>query len=529
MFSKSRSFVFPHAVVLLLIAGLLPVRQSAVYAQTTTPGPQPYRATERADFYGSGLNNAETSAANNATEQQTTGHLHFASAVRSSDPIHMMPLWREPAEPMDTVPESGVPRPKSGDTTSGAGTYPTLPIFINDAEIKIRAAAIYDSTRLNPAAQGHFYTSAIPVKGNAFFGSGGRSTVQGSGSAIGLGFGVPDSDISAHVTLEAISASSDSTQFGLSQAYLKWKQLIFGTADSAFTDQTVYPESYDQAGPSGWPHILSSIGQPQIRYMFLLPEKDTGFVGNLSVEMPTADVNLSGRDGYSTFSRYPDCVSTLRYQSADLVADDCDKNFYFKEYWHIQFGAVVRDLGVEGNGTTVSAVRNTATGWGTQLSGKCNVFANSRPDQCLSDYLMFSLTWGEGIGRYFADLHNVSPVNDAAYNPVTNTLTPLPIFTYLAGYEHDWSNNLRSTAAYSHIDLDSISIPGGTTPYHQGDYLSINLVFHQEPCLPNNVAKTSYSRHFFLGGLEYLFGQREDLAGNFGSDQRVLLFFGGSK
>jgi hypothetical protein len=288
------------------------------------------------------------------------------------------------------------------------------------------------------------------------------------------------------------------------------------------------PESGDLAGPSGRPAIRNgSTSQAQIRYSFLIPDEVSGLYGDVSVEMPGPDVNLPAGLGYSTFSRYPDFVTTFRYQAADVVQDPCDGGQYIDERWHLQFGTLVRDLGVEGDGISVNPVRTTATGWGTQLSGRMKIFPLLNPCGNLSDYMMFTVTYGNGIGHYFADLHNVDAVNDAAYNAITDDLTPLPLFAYYAGYQHDWLPHLRSTAVYSHIDLDSQVVPGSMTPYHRGDYFSINLVAHSEPCTPIDAERNA--RLSFFGGMEYLFGQRENLAGDWGANQRVMLFFGASK
>jgi hypothetical protein len=220
---------------------------------------------------------------------------------------------------------------------------------------------------MNPAAAGHFYTSAIPVKGDAFYGSGERAMVQGSGSGVGMDFGVEETDLTGHAFVQATSLTSDSNQqqVGLVQAYGQWgKWLIFGVRDSTFTDPNTMPDTFDLAGPAGRPAIYGSSTQPQIRYTLVhpvdpspQPDDLSGFYGDVSIEMPGADVNLPSTTNYSTFSRFPDFVATIRYQAANVVgkSDDNTTKVAF-ERWHLQFGAVVRDLGVEGDGINVKPV-----------------------------------------------------------------------------------------------------------------------------------------------------------------------------
>ena len=535
--NSSPSSVFA-AASLTLVTVLF--RTSVCLSQSAPPTSPQFQYALTASFPDAFPNSRVALADGAAAPQQAMPPIQLTSVCvgqPSTDPNHNLSAPNGQASP-DKSPDAanGVTveqgELKAGPILGPNGPMRTLPFYVSDGTISARAAAVYDTTRMNPAAGGHFYTSAIPVKGDAFFGSGGRSTMQGSGSGVGMDFGLRDTDFSGHVFVEATSLTSDPNQqqFGLTQAYGKWKDVTFGVSESTFTDQNTMPDTFELAGPAGRPAILN--GQPRfgIRISTPIPnlENSSGVIGNISIEVPQADVNLPSVTDYATFSRYPDFVTTIRYQAATVVCDPCDSETrYGFEYWHVQFGAVVRDLGVEGNGVGVNPVRQTTTGWGTQLSGQFKIFPNPT-FEAPNDSVLFSLTWGQGIGHYFPDLNNVSPVNDAAYNTATNTLTPLPLFAYFVGYEHDWTARLRSTVVYSRIDLDSISIPGATTPYRRGDYMAINLVLHQYQCLPNDTKRSSKSAHCFMGGLEYLFGQRENLAGDWGADQRILLFIAAS-
>jgi hypothetical protein len=435
---------------------------------------------------------------------------------------------------------------------SPAGTTPALPLQINDAAIVARAAAYYDSTRLNPLALGLFLPSAIPVKGDAYFGTAGQTAVTANGSGAGFGFSAPGTPFTGAIAFQAISQSTDTFQVSLPTAYVKYDRLTIGTTDSTFTDIDTVPESADLAGPIGRPMIRTTStisAQPQIRFAIAEPDDVPGFYADVAVENPGADVltpvdilvpglPTSAVNHYSSFSRYPDLVARVRYQDGEMVTDQCSKKQYFDERWHLQFGTVVRDLSIEGDGKkdlsgiVVPTTHESTTGWGTQLSGRFKAFGDRDPDGILRDYAIFSVTFGDGIGHYFPDLHVINPVNDAAYNPTTNQIDPLPVFAYFGGYQHNWTEHLRSTVAYSHIDLESQMVPGNATvPYHQGDYMSINMVAYNSTCVPpDSKTPTSPSTEYSLfGGVEYLYGERETLNGAWGADQRIMVFFAAIK
>jgi hypothetical protein len=128
-----------------------------------------------------------------------------------------------------------------------------------------------------------------------------------------------------------------------------------------------------------------------------------------------------------------------------------------------------------------------------------------------------------GIGRYFNDLNLVNPVNDASFNPATGELDALAVFGYFVAYQHDWEKHFRSTACYSHLDLDSDSqiVAPGTSPYRHGDYVSVNLIYHVDLC-EFAADPTKNSEHTLYAGFEYLYGHKEDLNGNRGQDQRFM-------
>ncbi len=282
----------------------------------------------------------------------------------------------------------------------------------------------------------------------------------------------------------------------------------------------------DLDGPNARPWIYK--GQGQIKYEFSHPTDPlnypTGLYGFVSAETPSPDISLPTH--YTTFSECPDIVATMTYLNGEAVTDTCTNTKKLNESGHIQIGALARDLGVESDGTGVAPARNQTIGWGTQLSGQYSLFRERGPCSDFTDHAFFSITYGDGISHYFNDLHLVSATNDAVYSTTTHSIETLPILAYYAAYQHDWTDRLRSTAIYSHLDLHSL--PEGSTGYRSGDYMSVNLIYHLDSCTPASTKGAAGTEHHFFAGTEYLYGRREDVSGNAGSDQRVVVEFGAS-
>jgi len=409
------------------------------------------------------------------------------------------------------------------DTTGEPGFF-----AINNVSLSGRAAIVVDTTQLDSRASGLFLPSAIPARGEPAYKLGERTTFQGNGSSIGLGWLAQlgtELPISGGARVQLLDTASGNVTAAATQAWLQWENLVFGVTDSTFTDLAAIPETIDLGGPSGRPWFYEST--PQIRYKALEPSQrqsdPTGLYGDLSVELPDVDIYLPDGMGYATRCRYPDFVATLRYQAGQWAQNKCLGNNEYREFWHLQVGALVRDLGLEQSDGLARTWRKEVTGWGVQLSGRYAVYRD--PSWELRDYAFFSITGGEGIARYFNDLHMVSPTYDVSFNPSDDSLTPLPVLAYFAAYQHDWTRYLRSTAVYSHVDVESLDPAGmlASSPYRRGDYLSLNLMYHKNVCGPHTPPSVENTEHTIFAGVEYLFGQKENLDGARGESHRLML------
>jgi hypothetical protein len=426
-----------------------------------------------------------------------------------------------------------------------------IPSYIFNTNFAARPTVATDTTRLDPSALGAFLPSAIPAQGQRFYGTGERTNIIGPGAGAAslqwLGSldqstgntaaGGKIADARAYATAVTTVTADGSPTVALSNAFFQWKKLTIGVANTTLADSQAIPETVDIAGPNAIVSVnnISGKGVAQIRYQFL-PLVDVGdadIYGFASAEAPNPQITLpfaasqGGTQHFSSFSPTPDFIFVLGHRYGEMVTPYCSKpgTKVFDEYSHIRIGAVIRDLGVENDNATV---RDTALGWGLQLSGGYTLFGRDDeqgPDgQCrqLRDIACFGTTYGKGIARYFNDLSLVSPVNDAIE---TDTLTPLGVFGVYVGYIHEWNARWRSSATYSHLVLQDVpATPTFADYYGHGDYISLNLIRHIDKCTGNQTDKAIF--HHLLVGAETIFGQKQDVAGNFGHDYRVLFMIG---
>ena len=214
----------------------------------------------------------------------------------------------------------------------------------------------------------------------------------------------------------------------------------------------------------------------------------------------------------------PDLLGTLRLGVGEGTGKD------YIEYWHVQLGSVARNLGLENDN---NAFEQTVAGWGVSLSGALRFFLNN--DLEVREGLFYSVTYGEGIVHYIVDVQSSSLKtfgNDAIVNSA-GELVALPALAWYVSYQHNWTNDLRTSITYSHVVLDSSISPGqSVSPYRFGEYAGINLVYHRDFTIATDKPGTS---HTFFTGLEFLYGQRQSLDGALGHDNRILLMLAFSK
>jgi hypothetical protein len=123
------------------------------------------------------------------------------------------------------------------------------------------------------------------------------------------------------------------------------------------------------------------------------------------------------------------------------------------------------------------------------------------------DRILFANAAGWGIGRYITDLGTLGG-QDAVYDPATNTLQALPVLSAYLGYEHWWSQSLRSTATWGTVYVDNLEVQAGDA-FNRTDRATLNLSWSPIP----RIDLVS----------EFLWGRRTNKDGERGEARQVQL------
>ncbi|MEM7144852.1 MAG: DcaP family trimeric outer membrane transporter [Verrucomicrobiota bacterium] len=258
------------------------------------------------------------------------------------------------------------------------------------------------------------------------------------------------------------------------QAYVELEDMVFGgdllmgKAWTTFTDVDSWPATLDYEGPSSSLQTL----HPIVRWTRGLGDR---FRTEWAVEKPD-DHDLEGAD---SSGRWPDIIVTLAKREGTGTN-------------HVKVAGVLRDLRGEGSGRR----ETSALGWGVASTGRLS--PSFLPSD---DVVTYGVAAGAGIGTFFDD-----EPPDAVFNDETGELETLRSFGYYLGYQHYWSERWSSTMSYGELRVDNREIEEDDA-YRKGRYFSANLVWQP----------TSW----WMTGVEFLRGKREDKNGVDGTDSRV--------
>ena len=366
---------------------------------------------------------------------------------------------------------------------------------------------------------GTFLPSAIPVRGQPFFGTDPRANLQGDGSAIRLSTTAPPTAnfqgiavaqvMVQNTSFSTVGDASSGSNLTVRQLYAQVNRLSVGLMDSALVDQRAMPDSLDLAGPNARITTYDagvSGGQGRFSYD-QLSDSPLGFEIVGSFEQAIPEISPPGDD--RAFAHYPDFIGSLQY------LDGYETTKGFVETWHMQWSSVVRNLALE----SPNADDQSVFGWGTVLSGGYGFAPNPNVEPL--DRIKFSVAYGKGISHDIVDLNAAPDTGDAVVNSA-GELEALPAFATYVSYTHNWTNCLRSTARLSHVNLNSVLPLGATTsPYKSGEFASINLVRRMTLYAPTDDDAHSDERRLYTG-VECLFGHKETLDSAEGEAHRLM-------
>jgi hypothetical protein len=408
-----------------------------------------------------------------------------------------------------------------------------------------RADVIIDTAKLATPlmsanlAPGSFLPSLIPVRGDPFYGQGERASMTAGDTTGHIGFDLLG-NTQATGTFRAMSDLTIYTQSNgqagvqVLHAYGQAYGFIFGKTDSAFSDPNAYPNTVDVAGPNAEVYLQ----HPLIGYRFaIMRAPQSQLTAEISVEYPETsvtplDTSMADQKDWNNRSRIPDFAGHIRFVSS--------------EWGNVQIAGVLRDVGIEntaykealtpslliqpspGTPTGLQLVPNTMAiaanhedvfGWGIHFTGAANPFQGI--DYLRYDLVRGGILYGQGVGNYVTDLRAIGGY-DAMFNE-SGHLKAIPVLSYWGSYSHFWSQNLSSTMVFSEVNADTFLSPsfptGMSQPYKEGQYASINLIYHSQTFATKKGGTNALASWF--AGIEYLYGYKETLGGARGVDQRV--------
>jgi hypothetical protein len=282
--------------------------------------------------------------------------------------------------------------------------------------------------------------------------------------------------------------ASNSTTFRLRHAYGELGPLLAGQTWSNFMDVESLPETEDFNGPAGQIFIR----QGQLRYTYHLAPATRISV---AVENPQGD--FFGPDGNALGNPPSSGAAAPGSPSNSLqLWPDFTARFATDQPWgHFAFAALVRQI--QANVLTTGR-RADDFGYGLSIGGTINTFGR--------DKIFYQLNGGSEIGRYLQN--NVG--GGAAFNG-TNILNSQPAIGGFAGYQHWWTETLRSTAVYGHDEIYNNTRIIGLTHNRSIDSVHANIFW--SPIESTNI------------GLEYIYGRRETDQGLHGEFNRFQAGF----
>ena len=266
------------------------------------------------------------------------------------------------------------------------------------------------------------------------------------------------------------SNSQSNDDFRLRQAYGRLGRFTAGQTWTTFTDPAAVPQTIDFEG------AVSNVNRRQGLVRWDQPLVDDFLFWAVAVENP--DIMIEAPSAVTGMGRTesPDFITRLR-----LTPD----------WGEFQSAFVLRELGFQPTNQPVI----TEEAWGFNFTGSFLLLEDTKA--------YYQITFGEGIGSYRGSPDVVATGPDTA--------AILPMFGWMIGMHHEWSDSWTSNLTFSELRLDDV--PGQAPDNLEATtYLAINLIANP------------YERVFC--GIEYLYGVREDVSGDSGSANRLQIAFG---
>jgi len=274
----------------------------------------------------------------------------------------------------------------------------------------------------------------------------------------------------------------DGESLRLRHAFGQYRSILAGKTWTTFMDIDSLPEEVDVEGINGQVLLRHS----QVRWF---PQFGKNYKLKIALEDPATDIY----EGQGQRGRF-DLVASLNRMPLGPLGR-----------WNYRVGFILRDLGAIEDLNDEFAPTISTTGWGITTSGRQPVTGWGE-----DDYILWQLTYGEGIGHYINDLSSVGG-GDAVFDPA-GKLRALPVFSGYASYMHrwpmtwrflkNWPGVMRSSFTFSWVNINNFDFQEDTS-YDRTLRASMNLMYNPT----QNIQ----------GGLEFLWGKRTNKDGSSGS------------
>ena len=245
------------------------------------------------------------------------------------------------------------------------------------------------------------------------------------------------------------------TTFRLRHAYGELGHFGFGQTWSPFMDPDIFPNSLEYWGPNG----MVFFRNVQARWMPIMGATTV----TIALERPGASADQGV---------YQDRVELEGVKGRFPLPDLSVQVRRAGKWGHVQLAGMLRQMRWDDLNDDEYDLSGKATGWGVHLSTNLIV---------KKDTLRASVLYGEGIENYMND----APVDVGIQNNFGNPLTPvvgkaLPIFTFVAFFDHTWNDRFTSTVGYSMADISNTDAQAADA-FKRGDYALVNLLYYPVP------------------------------------------------
>jgi hypothetical protein len=281
------------------------------------------------------------------------------------------------------------------------------------------------------------------------------------------------------------AAGGGGNPFRLRHAFIDYGYFRVGQQNTVFMDASTWPSLVDFQGPAGW------VNQRRPGARMTLPLFDKWFWA-FGVEQPFSDISTNGLG--TGVQDIPDFATHVRYEG---------------DFGHFQVSGLARSIAFQptvGDRTRKAAYGVSA---GTTFHPWAYLmdsipFRKSNPTALERCRIIGQYTFGWGIGRYIND--EVGQGLDGQVNPATGAFDLPYTAAYVVSYEHWYNEKWLSNLTYSQTLVGSNGGQPSTT-YVGAKYLGISLWY-------NPIRNLSL-------GIEYLYGERENVGAQRGNANRV--------